>query len=334
MKHKSNIGLFICCLSLFLMTAITDAPAEARTYKIGVVPWAGWSGMHVSEANGFFKSEGADVNIVTFPSSQAMYAAMKKGILDIGFDMVGSIVGFHLDGGEYVVIAETNWSHGGDKIVAKKGVRLSEMKGKPLGVYFNMPSVTFFLNKYLAAQNLKLSDFRILEMETDQLAEKFISGLFSVIVAYDPDALKAEREGGGQVMATSASYEGCIPEGMFMLKSTLAKTPGEDLKKIFRGYLKGVAWLHDATNWPVYKKILNDRTFKDDLPYSEKDLKGMIDSVAIHDRDTLLSRNKTGGGLEMYFRELRGFLEENGMLRKEFTAADLFDNRLFLEALE
>ncbi len=334
MNRTFAVKGLIVCFSLFLLLAFSGAPAAAKTYKIGVVPWAGWSGMHVAEVNGFFKAEGVDVKVVTFPSSQSMYNAMKKGVLNIGLDMMGSIVGFYMDGGEFVILAETNWSHGGDKIVAKKGVQLAQMKGKPLGVYFNMPSVTFFLNKYLAAQSLKLSDFRIVEMETDQLASKFISGLFSVIVAYDPDALKAEREGGGEVMATSATYEGCIPEGMFMLKSAFAKASKDDLKKIFKGYLNAAAWLNDAANWPAFQKILNDRTFKDDPPYSEKDLKGMIDSVAIHNRETLLQRNQKGGGLEGYFKELHQFLKENGMLKKDFKAGDLFENELFLEALK
>ncbi|MCP4694735.1 MAG: hypothetical protein GY859_42295, partial [Desulfobacterales bacterium] len=87
-------------------------------------------------------------------------------------------------------------------------------------------------------------------------------------------------------------------------------------------------------NWPAFQKILNDRAFKDDPPYSEKDLKEMMGSVAIHDRETLLQRNKAGGGLEKYFQALHQFLKENGMLKKDFAIGDIYNNQLFLESLK
>lgn len=334
MKNVIKVMLLIVCSGLFFMTVNAGAKEGVRSYKIGVVPWAGWSAVHVAEAMGFWSKRGVDVKVINLPNTQAIQSAMKKGILDISFEMVGSIVGLFMEGEPFVIIAETDWSNGGDKIIVKNDVDLATMKGKPLGVYWNLPSVTFFLNQYLSSQGLKLSDYKVVEMETSQLADKFISGLFSAIVSYDPDALRAQRQGNGKVVATSASYKGCIPEGMMMARQALQAMPKEDLLKIYKGYIEAANWLKAAENWQEYQNILNSRTFKDDAPYSEQDLKEMVDSVAIHDSAVMLERNSAGSGLESYLKELRLFLKENGMLKKEFTSKDIFDNTIILEALK
>lgn len=321
-------------VALLLIIGASATMAHAKTYKIGVIPWAGCSGMHVADARKIWEADGLDVRLITFPTSQAMFAAVEKGLLDMAYQMAGSVVGFNMKGGEFVLIMETDWSDGGDKIVAKQGVKLADVKGKALGVYLNEPSVTFFLNKYLTTRGLKLSDFRILEMETDQLAKRFVSGLFSAIVAYDPDALKAEREGNGTVVATSASYEGCIPEGLFMLRQQWDAADKGALVRIIKGYLKGVDWLKQPQNWPAYQQILNENTFKGAPPFSEADLKAMVDAVAIHDREMLLERNRTGGGMDAYLKELKRFLADNGMLESDFSPGDVFVNQVVMDALQ
>ena len=72
-------------------------------------------------------------------------------------------------------------------------------------------------------------------MTIPEKEENAMNGLFKVIVSYDPDALRAEREGNGRVVATSATYEGCIPEGMMVPNDVLKKIPHEDLAKILNG---------------------------------------------------------------------------------------------------
>ena len=307
--------------------------AHARTYKIGVVPWVGWSSAHVAEARGFWKEQGLDVKVFGFSSNMDTNTALKNKRIDIGFDMIGTAVGLYQEGVPVVVIAETDWSHGGDKIVVKADLDATELKGKPVGVYLNQPSVAYFLNHYLVTIDLKISDVRMVEMETAALADKFIEGLFQVIVSYDPDALRAEREGNGKVIATSATYEGCIPEGMMLLRETLQEIPPEDLAGILKGVVKASEWIQDPVNWQEYMDILNAYTFREDGPYSEQDLQDMVAAVRIHDAATLLARNRDGGGLQTFLQDFKAFLTANNMLQKDFTVQEIFDNTAIIEAL-
>ena len=323
----------ILCLVTIIVLSL-NIPVQARTYKIAVVPWVGWSTAHVAEAKGFWKAEGVDVKVFNFPSNQAIHTALKNKRIDIGFDMIGTAIGLYLEGIPLTVLVETDWSHGGDKIIVKQDADAAGLKGKPVGVYLNQPSVLYFLNQYLTSIGLTLSDVRVVEMETDVLADKFIEGIFQVIVSYDPDALRAEREGNGKVVATSATYEGCIPEGMMALNDVLKEIPKDDLHNILAAWVKAAAWSVDPANWNEYMEILNAHTFKDDAPYSEADLQEMVSAVRIHDAARLLERNRDGGGLQAYLNNLKAFLNANGMLKNDFTPEDIFDNSSIVEVLE
>ncbi len=322
--------------SIFLaiiLILVLSGMGHARTYKIGVVSWVGWSSAHVADAKGFWTEQGIEVKVFNFPSNMATNTALKNKRIDIGFDMIGTAIGLYLEGLPVVVIAETDWSHGGDKIIIKKDLDAVDLKGKPVGVYLNQPSVAYFLNQYLSTIDLKISDVRMVEMETTILADKFIGGLFNVTVSYDPDALRAERDGNGKVIATSATYEGCIPEGMLILKDNLESIPKEDLARILKGVVKASEWIQDPANWTEYMEILNNHTFKDDAPYSEANLKEMVAAVRIHDAKTLLARNQDGGGLHIFLEDFRAFLTSNNMLKKDFTLEEIFDNKAIVEAL-
>jgi len=308
--------------------------AYSRDYKIVMIAWAGWSPANVADVKGFWKEEGINVSLYNVENLQAVHTLFKSRRVDISFEMMGSIVSLYMDGLPVTIIAETDWSHGGDKIIVKKELDMNRLKGTPVGVYLNMPSVTFFLHRYLSATGLKLSDLRIIEMETDVLASHFIEGRFNMIVNYDPEAIRAEREGNGKVVATTATYEGCMPDGMMVLDDVLKTIPHSDLVKIFKGWIKAVKWIQDPANWKEYMDILNKHTFKGMPPFSEKDLKEIVDAARIHNATAQLERNQDGGGLHTYLKELKGFLSSNNMLKKDFDPEKIFDNKAVTEALK
>lgn len=309
--------------------------AQARTYKVGMIHWAGFSPLNVADAKGFWKEQGLDVKVVNFGSNQELYEALANKTIDLSLDMIGSWVGMALEGTPLTVLAETDWSNGGDKIIAKKDADPKKLKGSTIGVYMNKPSVTFFLNKYLSQNGVTLADVTVRELEPDMMTDAFLSNKFPVIVNYDPQALRAEREGNGTVVATSATYSGVIPEGFVSHRDVAKDLPKADLVKFFKGWSKAVKWSKTEANWKDYMSILNGKTFEGEKPYSEADLKGMLSAVLIHDDATLLERNKAGGGLENYLKEVIPFAQSLSKgAKKTVEPKDLMDTSALLEALK
>lgn len=320
-------------VSVAVVVLLWPLPAAARMYKIGMIHWIAYSPLNVADVNGYWRDEQVEVRVVNFNSNQALNYALAHKSVDFALDMMGSWVGMYMDGVPLTLMAETDWSHGGDKIITKKDVDLSRLVGRTIGVYLNQPSVTFFLYQYLTHHDVSLSKVRIIELETEALTDSFIKGRFRFIVNYDPQALRAIREGAGSVIATSASYPGCIPEGFVARTDVLQTIPDADLARIYRGWVRAVRWSKNADNWEAYKTILNTQTFNCETCYSDGDLKEMLNSVSIHGIVAQLERNRSGGGFHRYLAQLRVFLKENGMLKRDFRPEEIFDNSVIVDVL-
>ncbi|MBF0477699.1 MAG: ABC transporter substrate-binding protein [Deltaproteobacteria bacterium] len=320
-------------VTIVLLLVVTGV-AQARVYKIGMEHWIAFSPLNVAEAKGIWKALGVEVQVINFSSNEKMNAALEEKGIDFALDMIGSWVGMYLDGIPLTIIGETDWSNGGDKIIAKTNYDLSKMKGTTIGIYQSGPPITYFLSHYLSQNGLKLADVNIIELPPDALTNNFIADRLKIIVNYDPEALRAEQKGKGRVIATSAQYPGCIPEGFAVRTDILANLPPDDLAKIFKGWIKAVKWTKDPKNWNEYQEILNKKTFQGDLPYSENDLKEMLKETIIHDPQTQLARNMNGGGLQTYLKNLKEFLAANRLLKKDYKPEELFNNKVIVEVLK
>lgn len=316
-----------------LLFCLLTAPVWGRTYKIATAAWVGWSPLHVARAQGFWEKQGLSVEVINYDDPIIILEAVKAGKIDLAMDMVGSLVGIFMSGEPVVAIAETNWSHGGDKIIVKKGHTIKEYQHQPLGVFLDLPSCHYFLHRYLEPRGLAVSDFRVVEMHPDDLAAQFIAGRIPVIVNYEPWATSAVEKGNGVVLADSSDFAGCIPECMWAYRDHLRAIPDQDIEKILRGWIRAVQWIHRSENQSAYYEILNSDTFPSLPAYSENELQKMIQNVKIHTRADLVERNRTGGGLETFLSELKTFLSQSGRLEKDYEAGDIFDNTWIMKVL-
>ena len=206
--------------------------ATGRPYKIATVAWIGWSPLHVAEVNGYWDELGLDVEVLTYDDPIIILEATKANRIDFAMDMVGSLVGIYMKGEPVVALMETNWSHGGDKIIVRKEDRLENHVGGVIGVFLHQPSCLYFLDRYLQTIHLKLSDFRIVEINPRDLSAQFNAGRLPAIVNYEPWSQEALVHGNGRVLATSGDFEGCIPECLWGYRNTIKKYR----TKIFRKF--------------------------------------------------------------------------------------------------
>jgi NitT/TauT family transport system substrate-binding protein len=231
-----------------------------------------------------------------------------------------------------VIIMETDWSHGGDKIILKNTLEAAQLKDKVIGIYLMQGSLLHFLGKYLDHAGLMLSDIKLIETDTEILSENFIQGVFSAIISFDPDALRAQKDGQGKVVATSADFEGIIPEGLMMLKNTFEDTPQEDLRKLIAGWIDALAWMNAPESQAELLTLANQYLFRHSGNVSAVELEEMMAGVRFHTRTDLLARNRDGGTLA-YFAELSDFFQRNDLLESSFDPALIFDARAINAAL-
>ncbi len=329
-----TLALALC--GALLLAACGEQPAPTpRTYRIGMVHWAAYSALNVAEVKGLWKDLGLDVQVVNYLDNAVLNSDLHTRKIDLAEDMIGSWVDLYMQGVPLTVLGETDWSHGGDKIILKSDVTtVDSLKGQKVGVYLKLLSTNFFLGKYFAANGLKFTDFTIEQaVGPRDLSTSFINNEYKMVLNYDPEAVRAVSDGNGKVVATSRDYAGVIPEGFVARTDHLRGIPQADLVKIFKGWIRGVKWTADPGNWTEWQKILNEKTFEGDGPFTEAELKEFIANVKVHDQAEQLERNKVDGGLYDYLKEASQFMLDNGMSTRPFLPADVFDNTAILQAL-
>jgi len=317
---------------MIFITALFFGTASAKTYKIGTVAWPGFSPANVADVKGFWSTLGLDVQVLTYTTNTNMHKALENKRIDFAIDITGVWIEQFMRGIPVVILAEIDWSKGGDKIIKKKGLDVNTLKGQPIGVFSR--SVMPLLHKYLVSQGLQMSSVKMVELGTDALAKNFIANRFQMIVCYNPDALKAENEGKGEVVATSATYPGSITDSIVARADVIKDIPLQDVVNIFKGWIMAVQWLNEEKNWEEFKNILNTKTFPKDPTYSDKELREMLDGVRILDTIMLQQQNKAEGDFLEYLREYKTLLKANGLLEKDFQIEKLFDNTAITKALE
>jgi NitT/TauT family transport system substrate-binding protein len=319
----------IVCALVATSALFSAETSSSRLYRIGMCPWIAWSPMHVAEAQGLWKKLGVDVQVINQLGEEEHTVALEQHHVDFTMDMIGNFVGMQQNGTSITILAELDWSHGGDKVIAKNKDQPTK-KGDTIGIYHHDPAVLMLLHKYLASIQLQLSDVTVVEYDPEALSGHFMTEKFSTIISYDPYTTQTEKEG-GIVVATTASYPGCMPEGLAARSDILAEIPHDDLVKILSGWVAGVKWIDDEKNWNAYVDILNDRTFAEPDPYTGDEFRAMLKNVRIHEPATLLERNAPGGGLEIFLDECHRMLVENKMLKKEYKAAEMVNTSVIRE---
>lgn len=327
----SRCTLFLLAGLLALSFGSTIGAADgSRTYKIGMCPWIAWAPINIAHAKDMWKKRGIEVQVVNQLGEDT--SAIEQRRVDLAIDMIGNFIGMQQKGIDMTILAELDWSNGGDKVILRDKAQPTKA-GDSVGVYHNDPAVLMLLARYLETQKLSLTDVKVVEYDPEALTGHFITGSFSTILSYEPYSLQAEKDG-GTVVATSATFPGCMPEGLGGRREAIAAIPREDLKKIIEGWLEAVRWSQDPANWAEYRDIVNTRTFAEPTPFDDAAIKDMLNNVSIHDLATLRARNTVGGGLSKHVDDTRNVLNKAGLMTSEFSANTLVDTSVLLEVLQ
>lgn len=299
-------------LAVLICTCLGLGAAEDAPLTIGMVHWIAWSPLNVAEAEGMWARRGLAVTVVNFEGDGEAEAALLGGRIDLAMNALGDSAGLARPGVDIAILGDLDWSHGGDKIIARKGLALAGLKGSRIGTYSRQPAASYFLHLFLATRGLSLADLEVIEADPDEMANLFIAGRLPLIVNYDPQALRAVDAGGGEVLATSATFPGCLPEGLIARRDRLAAIGGRRLRLVLAGWIEAVEWIARAENWPRYVEILRQRTFAGEPPPSEDELRAMLRNVRLHDRTALRLVHQPGGSLDRYLDDLESFVRANG----------------------
>ncbi|MFM9950957.1 MAG: phosphate ABC transporter substrate-binding/OmpA family protein [Saprospiraceae bacterium] len=219
--------------------------------KVGVVTWGGYAGgqyfnegFEASAKSRFSKEYGIDVEFKVlddFEASRNAFKADEVNLLWQTIDAFPTEVNGLADF-DPVVVFQSDWSRGGDAVVARPGItKVSDLKGKKVAVAELTPSHSFLL-WLLEAGGLTANDIEIVaQPNAIDAAEVFKSRNVDAAVVWSPDDILCTKAVPGSRILESTRSASFIIADVFLAKREYAEKNKAKLQKLYEGWMRGAA---------------------------------------------------------------------------------------------
>ena len=244
MKAKTFSAIFA-----LVIAGLAAAAAAGDLIRIGYNGSLCESPLHMAIEKGFFAGEGLDVEAVRLAPG-TNFEAVSTGKIDASFGLLATLIQ-PLSNGLPIKIV-TGLHTGCDKLLVPKGKginKLSDLKGKRIGVPSLTSSPIMFAKRGLAAAGVRVGD-RNLEVEfvvftNAELPLALEKGAIDAIAANDPVAARAAREYDLDVILDSARDEPYRSQYCCAayVSADLAADRTETAAKYARAMQKASAWV-------------------------------------------------------------------------------------------
>ncbi len=230
--------------------------SDDETINIGVVTWGGYAGgqywndgFEANERSRFFKDYGFKVNFEVLDDFDASREAFKSGAVDLLWATIDAfpteVEG--LSQWEPQVVFQSDWSRGGDAIVARRGIsKVSDLRGKKVAVAPLTPSHSFLI-WMLEAGDMTTKDIQIVEVPSAiDAADAFKSNTVDAAVVWSPDDADAVAKVPGARVLTSTREATNIIADVFIAKKAYVEANKEKLRQLYEGWMKGAAEINQS----------------------------------------------------------------------------------------
>jgi len=242
MKFLKTIGAAVTALGLATGLAQAQAAPEKTDVTIGLpVTTSTFIPLYLAEAEGFFKDEGLNVQIVAFKGGTDLVRGMVAGAVDVGVGALSeALVG--VDTGQGVKVFYSGFNMTVFDWYAVPNIKsLADAKGARFGVT-TFGSSTDFLTRYaLTIHGIDpQKDVQIIQGggSAPRLAA-MEAGQLDVNIFATPEKFMAAERGFHKIMSQKEIAED-YPFHVFYAKEDFLQSSPNTIKALLRAYVKGV----------------------------------------------------------------------------------------------
>jgi NitT/TauT family transport system substrate-binding protein len=270
---------------------------------------------------GYYKQRGVAVEMVRFSAYTDSIAAFQEGKVDIDMQTLDDAIRLLAGGREVKVVLFTDYSYGGDGIVARQGINsIAELKGKTVGVEVGTVG-HFSLLKSLEKAGMEEKDITIVSIPAWEIKESFLAGKIDAGVTWEPYLTSSANEGKGKVIITSRDYPETIITTMAVDKKLIEKR-ADDVQKIVSAYFDALRLTLQQPDEAYSIMAQAEGVTKDDFASHVQGLR-YIDLE--HNQQAFGAAEQ--GKLYTVGRDLIDFLHKRGVIKAKPDISQLFDGR-------
>lgn len=309
-----------------------EASSSSEKIVLGINDWPGSYWWLAVDELGYFKEQGVDVEVQLFSNYADGLNALNSGNIDMFVPALADIIPAYVNGADIKVVMVQDFSSGADGLIASSDIHsVKELKSKNVAIELG-GSDHLFLLKCLENAGLTENDVNLVNMSTGDAANAFISGSVDAAAIWEPSLSIAQKETGGNILATSADaeYEGLIPAVLAVNGESL-KTKRNEMKLVMKAWYSA----RDAyeNNFDEFAQAVSNHA-----EVTPEEFKTLMDGCDVRTMDENVEAFKAGDTyvcLTNCAEMLSGFLYDNKLIDKlPDNYENLFDSSLFEEVYE
>ncbi len=264
MKNK----IFITALSFIIFSALSCSRGDKKI-RIGILPVIDTLPLVVADAEGIFKSEGLNVELIVFNSALERDAAFSAGTLDGAF---GDLVNYFLmvkNGIDTKLVCESYHTSGKSVMFGLMASPLSSIKNisdiKKEEIAISRGTIIdFFLDQIAISKNINPDDLKKIEVKAIPVRyQMLISGSVKLALLPEPLVSKGIKDG-AKLIADDRELD--TTATVIMFKNDFLKNNETQIQQFISAYNKSVRTINSNS-----EKFKNIMTAKLRLPADIKD---------------------------------------------------------------
>jgi NitT/TauT family transport system substrate-binding protein len=256
--------------------------------KVGVVTWGGYiggqyfnEGFEANTNSRFYKDYGFKVDFKILDDPTASRNAWKNGEVDLLWATIDALPTEMSALAQYdpKVVFQSDWSRGGDAIVARRGISsIGDLRGKKISVAEMSPSHSFLI-WMLNAGGMTVNDVQLVKVPSPiEAADAFKANQVDAAVVWSPfDEECIQKVPGSRILESTRNASNIIAD-VFIAKGAWLDQNREKVQQLYEGWMKGAAEINaSASNKTRAAAILA----KGLDGFSEADALGSINNVRL-----------------------------------------------------
>lgn len=231
------VGLLLAAVVLFGCAESPEPPM-----RIGTNLWVGYEPLYLARALDRFPEE--EVRLVELPATTDVIHALRAGTLEGAALTLDEVLMLLEEGMDLQIVLVLDFSHGGDAVVARPGLRrLEQLAGHRVG--FEQTAVgAVMLNAALEAGGLEADQLELAPLTPDEHVKALSEGRVDAVVTYEP-ALSRLVDRGAQVLFDSRSLDGLIVDVLAVRPEVIERRPAQ-IRRLADGWFAALAHLESA----------------------------------------------------------------------------------------
>ena len=232
-------AFLILLLSTLILSACTQK--DNSPIRIAISVWAGVEPAELAAQLGYYEKYGVNVEMVRFSAYSDSLEALRDGNVDGGMHTLDDSLRNMSVGKDLRVVLLTDYSYGGDGLVAKAGIEsLADLKGSRIGVEIGTVGHLSIL-KILEKTGISINDVTLVSIPAWEIQQAMIDGKIDAGVTWEPYLTSTAKLIGGKILITSREYPETIITTMTFDAKVVASRP-EDVQKIVSAYFDAVEY--------------------------------------------------------------------------------------------